>query len=133
MSRRRSRTRRRHRPRARVRARVPGGCIGCSVPLLLVVAAAVLAGVGITACSSTLAASTAAAAHAAKPKASPKPACTAPTFDYIERDDDPGASVIADEAGNCDLATGQGTLATFQQEAGQAPGVSRTRLLEPAM
>jgi len=52
--------------------------------------------------------------------------CTSPTFDYIERDVDPEAQTLAQEIGNCDLATGQDSLATFQQTAGQAPGECTT-------
>ena len=52
--------------------------------------------------------------------------CTSPTFDYIERDDLPGAQTLAQEIGNCDLATGQNSLANFQQTAGQAPGECTT-------
>lgn len=47
--------------------------------------------------------------------------CTSPTFDYIERDVDPEAQTLAQEIGNCDLATGQDSLATFQQTAGRSP------------
>ena len=32
--------------------------------------------------------------------------CTSPTFDYIERDVTPEAEMLAQELGNCDLATG---------------------------
>jgi hypothetical protein len=78
------------------------------------------------------------ATAAAKPTVTAKPAsttaaaapsskgCTAPTFDYIERDADPGAQSLAQEIGNCDLATGQGSLASFRQTAGQAPGECTT-------
>jgi hypothetical protein len=52
--------------------------------------------------------------------------CTSPRFDYIERDVGPNARTLADEIGNCDLATGQDSLATFQQTAGQAPGECTT-------
>jgi hypothetical protein len=52
--------------------------------------------------------------------------CTSPTFDYIERDVDPDAQTLAQEIGNCDLATGQDSLASFQQTAGQAPGECTT-------
>jgi hypothetical protein len=58
--------------------------------------------------------------------ASPAKGCTSPAFDYIERDVDPEARTLADEIGNCDLATGQDSLATFQQIAGQAPGECTT-------
>lgn len=52
--------------------------------------------------------------------------CTGPTFDYIERDDLPGAQILAQEIGNCDLATGQDSLANFQQTAGQGAGECTT-------
>jgi hypothetical protein len=52
--------------------------------------------------------------------------CTSPTFDYIERDVDPEAQTLAQEIGNCNLATGQSSLADFQQTAGQAPGECTT-------
>jgi hypothetical protein len=52
--------------------------------------------------------------------------CTGPTFDYIERDDLPGGQILADEIGNCDLATGQDSLASFQQTAGQGAGECTT-------
>jgi hypothetical protein len=86
------------------------------------------------ACSSgSPAASPPPAASAATPPAATTAAasasvkgCTSPTFDYIERDDDPGAQTLAQEIGNCDLATGQDSLASFQQTAGQAPGECTT-------
>ena len=68
---------------------------------------------------------TSAAATAAAASASVK-GCTGPTFDYIERDADPGAQTLAQEIGNCDLATGQDALVTFQQTVGQAPGECTT-------
>jgi hypothetical protein len=52
--------------------------------------------------------------------------CTSEAFDYIERDVDPEAQTLAQEIGNCDLATGQNSLASFQQTAGQAPGECTT-------
>jgi hypothetical protein len=42
------------------------------------------------------------------------------------RDDDPGASILAQEIGNCDLATGQDEFQVFAQTAGQAPGECTT-------
>jgi hypothetical protein len=65
------------------------------------------------------------ATQAATTSASAK-GCTGPTFDYIERDDLPGAQILAEEIGNCDLATGQDSLASFQQTAGQGAGECTT-------
>jgi uncharacterized lipoprotein YbaY len=60
-------------------------------------------------------------------KAAPSPACTLKTtFSYIERDDDPGASVMANEIGNVDLADCASSLAGFQAVAGQAQGECAT-------
>jgi hypothetical protein len=58
--------------------------------------------------------------------ATPAKGCTGPTFDYIVRDAVPGASTIAQEIGNCNVATGQDSLADFQQTAGQASGECTT-------
>jgi hypothetical protein len=101
----------------------------------LLAIAALLATAAVTAaCSSgsppanAPAATSAAAAPAttaATASASAK-GCTGPTFDYIERDALPSARTLAEEVGNCDLATGQDTLVTFQQTAGQGPGECTT-------
>jgi hypothetical protein len=98
---------------------------------LIALPVAVLA---VAACSSPATSTPPAAAPAAtathapsKPKATPKPQCTAPTFDYIVRDDDPGASVLAQEIGNCDGTDGKiDVLSTFPQTAGQASGECTT-------
>jgi hypothetical protein len=97
---------------------------------LLVIAAVLIT----TACSSgspaasapsATSAAAAPATQAAVASASAK-GCTGPTFDYIERDDFPGAQILAEEIGNCDLATGQDSLASFQQTAGQGTGECTT-------
>jgi hypothetical protein len=95
--------------------------------------AAVVALAALTACGSPSASSPAAAppspAHAAvaKAKAAPSPACKlTTTFDYIERDDDPGASVMADEIGNTDYSDCKSSLADFAATAGQASGECTT-------
>ena len=83
--------------------------------------------------SSSPAASTPPATSAATPHTTTTAAasasvkgCTSPTFNYIERDADPGAQTLAQLLGNCDLATGQDTLADFQQTAGEATGECTT-------
>jgi hypothetical protein len=51
------------------------------------------------------------------------------TFDYIERDDSPGASVLADVAGNVDYhyrGKCAPTLSSFAATAGRAPGECTT-------
>jgi hypothetical protein len=103
---------------------------------LIPVAIALPTAVALAACNSATTSAPPAAAPAAtathsagkaKPKASPKPQCTAPTFDYIVRDDDPGASILADEIGNCDGTDGKfDVLSTFASTAGQASGECTT-------
>lgn len=83
----------------------------------------------LAACSSSASSTSAAAPKASVPvtKASASPSCKlTTTFDYIERDDDPGASVMASEIGNTDYASCTSTLASFASEAGQAPGECTT-------
>lgn len=98
--------------------------------LAAVASAAVLslaaAGCAAGAASGTTASSPpAAATRAASP--SPSASCAPKTtFDYIERDDDPGASVQADEIGNVDLENCTPSLSNFKAEAGQAPGECTT-------
>jgi len=97
------------------------------VALLAMAAVMAACSSGSSAASAPPATSAAAApaTTAAAASASAK-GCTGPTFDYIERDADPGAQTLAQEIGNCDLATGQDSLATFQQTAGQAAGECTT-------
>lgn len=97
-----------------------------------ILAASLAAVLSVTACGSPSSA-TAAAHTAATPaashrtKASPSRACKrTTTFDYIERDDDPGASIMADEIGNTDYADCKSSLADFAATAGQAPGECTT-------
>ena len=95
-------------------------------------AAAIAAGVlSVAACGSAsssappAASASAVAHHAAKP--SPSASCTRTTsFDYIERDDDPGASITADEIGNTDYSSCQDSLTTFAAEAGRGDGECTT-------
>jgi hypothetical protein len=97
----------------------------------LITAAAVTGILSVTACgSSTPAAAPAAvpshaATHRAAPSASPSCKRTT-TFDYIVRDSDPGASVMADEIGNTDYVDCKSSLADFAATAGQAPGECTT-------
>jgi hypothetical protein len=99
-----------------------------------ILAAILAAGVilSVTACgSSSPASATAPARAAAARSASPRPshsrACTRKTtFDYIERDDDPGASVTAGEIGNTDYVNCTSSLADFAATAGQAAGECTT-------
>ena len=80
-----------------------------------------------SASSSTPAAAPPSTAHAAVAKAKPSPSCKlTTTFDYIERDDDPGASVMADEIGNVDFSNCTDSLSDFAAEAGQADGECTT-------
>ena len=91
-------------------------------------AVAVLAACG-SATSSSSPAAPPSPAHAAvaKAKAAPSPSCKLTTsFDYIERDDDPGASVMADEIGNVDYSNCTDSLTDFAAEAGQADGECTT-------
>lgn len=86
--------------------------------------AVLLAGCGPSA--SPAAAPPAVTASAAA-KAAPSPACTLKTtFDYIERDNDPGTSVMADEIGNVDFTDCSDSLADFRQTAGQGDGECTT-------
>jgi hypothetical protein len=101
---------------------------------LLTISALLVTAAVTAACSSgSPTASSPAATSAAAAPASPAvvasasaKGCTSPTFDYIERDDIPGAQKLAQEIGNCDLATGQDSLANFQQTAGQGAGECTT-------
>lgn len=89
-------------------------------------APAVLA-VVLAACGSGSPSSSTAAAAAATVQAAPSPACTLKTtFDYILRDDDPAASVMAQEIGNVDLVNCTDSLGNFAATAGQAPGECTT-------
>lgn len=90
--------------------------------------AAASASVMLAACSSG-ASSPPAAATASAPAA--KAAASSPcklktTFDYIERDSDPGASIMAAEIGNVDLVNCTDSLSDFAAQAGQAPGECTT-------
>jgi hypothetical protein len=88
-------------------------------------------------CSSTSPTPTA-VAHTASPVAvktspkaaaspSPAPSCTLPdNRDLIERDDDPGASILAEEIGEVDLENCTPTLDEFQQTAGHGAGECTT-------
>ena len=100
-----------------------------------IAAAAIAAGALalVTACAS----SSSSAAAAAKPKAShsashhPKahasPACKRSLLPaYIIRDDDPGASIMADEIGATDEENCTSSLADFAATAGQASGECTT-------
>jgi hypothetical protein len=100
---------------------------------LLAIAISITASIAAAACSSsTPAVSTASSTSAAALPITTTAAatlgkgCTGPTFDYIVRDADPGASTLAQEIGNCNVATGQDSLAGFQQTAGQASGECTT-------
>jgi hypothetical protein len=95
------------------------------------IAAAIL----LAACSSSspaaapvaTASTTHAKAAAAHIKATPSPSCKlTTTFDYIVRDDDPGAGVLADEIGNVDYVNCVSSLADFAATAGQAQGECTT-------
>jgi hypothetical protein len=96
-----------------------------------IAAAAIL----LAACSSsspaaapTVAATTAhAKAAAAHAKATPSLSCKlTTTFDYIVRDDDPGAGVLADEIGNVDFVNCRPSLDDFAATAGQSQGECTT-------
>lgn len=89
---------------------------------------AVLAG-AVSACGSGPAPAPAQAAvtHSAAVKAAAPGGCKLKTaFDYIVRDDLPGASVTASEIGNVDLANCTGSLSDFAATAGQASGECTT-------
>jgi hypothetical protein len=59
--------------------------------------------------------------------AAPAPTCTLPdNQDLIERDDDPGAEIIAQELGEVDLEYCTTTLSSFEQTAGQGAGECTT-------
>jgi hypothetical protein len=93
----------------------------------LLLGTAVLAAVLAGCSSATSSAVTSAAAHAAKVGAGGASSCKLKTtFHYIERDDDPGASVMADEIGNVDFANCQDSLSDFAATAGQAAGECTT-------
>ena len=66
----------------------------------------------------------------AKAKPAPSPSCTLTvSFDYIVRDDDPGASVLASDIGNVDYdyhGKCVPALSSFAATAGQAPGECTT-------
>jgi hypothetical protein len=64
----------------------------------------------------------------AKPAAAPSPTgCNLPdNQDLIERDDDPGAQILAAEIGEVDLENCVTTLSEFQQTAGQGAGECTT-------
>jgi hypothetical protein len=90
---------------------------------LAAASAVVLAACGTGAASSTASSSPADAPAAAAAAPSPSASCALKTtFDYIERDNDPGASVLADEIGDVDLENCTPALQDFTAEAGQAPG-----------
>lgn len=96
-----------------------------------ILAAATLAAglvLSVTACGSSSPAPAAAPASSAAPHAAVhSPSCKRKTtFDYIERDSDPGASIMADEIGNTDYADCKSSLADFAATAGQAPGECTT-------
>lgn len=77
--------------------------------------------------AATSATSAAASPTAASTAASPSPSCTLPNGqDLIVRDDDPQASVLAQEIGEVDLGNCTSSLDDFQQTAGQAPGECTT-------
>jgi hypothetical protein len=93
------------------------------------IAAALLCAAAVAACSAGSAppAAAPASATAAVAKPAPSPSCTLKdTPTYIERDDDPGASVIASDIGNADFGNCTTTLAGFAADAGQASGECTT-------
>lgn len=109
-------------------------CLACRTAMKLIATAvaasalAVLTACG-TAASSAPAAPSSSPAHAAvaKAKAAASPSCKLKTtFDYIERDSDPGASVMADEIGNVDYSNCTDSLTDFAATAGQADGECTT-------
>ncbi|HZR53636.1 MAG TPA: hypothetical protein VFB06_29530 [Streptosporangiaceae bacterium] len=60
-------------------------------------------------------------------KAATSPSCTLKTtFDYIVRDSNPGASVMAQEIGNVDIVNCTDSLSNFTATAGQASGECTT-------
>lgn len=95
------------------------------LPAVLAAASVVM----LAACSSGAASSGAATAPAPTRAAAPSPSASCKlktTFDYIERDDDPGAPALAGEIGNVDLANCTPSLSDFVAEAGQSPGECTT-------
>ena len=100
-------------------------------PLIPVASLAAASVVILSACGAGAANSTTAASPAATRAATSSPSSSAScalktTFDYIERDDDPGASVLAAEIGNVDLENCTPSLSDFTAEAGQAAGECTT-------
>jgi len=100
-----------------------------------IAAAAIAAGALalVTACASSSPATVAApkpeASHSAAhhPRTSASPACKRSLLPaYIIRDDDPGASIMADEIGATDEENCTSSLAGFAATAGQAPGECST-------
>lgn len=92
-------------------------------PLVALVSVALLA-----ACSGSSSSGSATSASPAKTAAASSPSATSTscglktTFDYIERDSEPGLQPSAQEIGNVDLANCTPTLKDFAATAGQAPG-----------
>lgn len=97
-----------------------------------VLAAVAVSALALGGCSSTstpaaASAPSTAAVTATTAAASPTGSCALPdSQDLIERDDDPGASILASEVGEVDLANCTSTLDDFQQTAGQAAGECTT-------
>lgn len=91
----------------------------------LLFAAALVTAIGCSASSPSAGAT--AAASAAVAAAKPSPACTLKTtFDYLVRDDDPGAQVQAQEIGNVDIVNCADSLSNFAATAGQSAGECTT-------
>lgn len=84
--------------------------------------------IALAACSSGSTAASASAPQSAAAAASPSAACKLKDQgpDYIVRDADPGASVLASEVGPVDLADCKTTLDDFPGTAGQGPGECTT-------
>ena len=98
------------------------------VPAALLAAVLALAGCSSTPASTPAAAApSTAASTAASATPSPSGSCALPDDqDLILRDDDPGASIIAQEIGEVDLENCTPTLDDFQQTAGQSAGECTT-------
>jgi hypothetical protein len=98
--------------------------------IALIAPVAVVIGAVLAGCSSggsTAAAAPPASRAAAAAKATPAASCKLKTtFDYIVRDDDPGAQVLADEIGNVDFGNCTSSLEDFAATAGQAQGECTT-------